>query len=141
MTVPVFPLFNQLYEECLKNPDKYKFDNKIKMTISTLPNNKKNIVETIYYIIHHYYILDSYQNTYMNYKSSNTMVSEDDIWKHTILSSEPTRSSRSRKTLIYLVEYGGKTFENGNGIIYSNDMNFPPFLKQMISAYITIISN
>lgn len=135
MTIPQFPLFNQLYNECISNPNKYLLDNKIKMTISTLPKNRRDVIETIYYIIHHYHILEVYQNYSSNsYQTINN-------WNKTIQTVEPKISTRSKKTLIYLVEYGGKTFENGNGIIYSSDINIPEFLKQMISAYITLISH
>jgi len=106
------------------------------MTISTLPSNKINITETIYYIIHHYYTLEIYQNLHTYNNNQN-----DDMWKIAMSNVEPTISSRSKKSLIYLIEYGGKTFENGNGIIFLSDVNIPSLLKQMIAAYIILLSN
>ena len=133
MTFPVFPLFNQLYTECMNHPNKYILDNNIKMTISTLPDDKINVSKIIYYIIHHYYMLKIYQ------KMQLYSVDQEEMWNQTILDIEPKISNRSRKSMVYLVEYGGKTFEHGNGIIYTSDVNIPPLLKQIIAAYLSLI--
>lgn len=117
-----FPLFTSLYAECSMNPGKYVFTNKIRMLISTLPEDKIKIAENIYYIIHHYYALE----TYGKYND----------WGKTIQVIEPTLSTRIKNTYIYLTEYGGKTYKNGNGISYVSDNLLPPYLKMMLSAYI-----
>ncbi len=123
--IPSFPLFNSLYTECAKNPNKYGFTEKMRILISTLPEDKIRIAENIYYIIHHYYALETY-GKYNN-------------WKKTLDAITPKLSNRIKNTYIYLIEYGGKTYKNGSGILYTSDDLLPPFLKLMISAYITHI--
>jgi len=122
--IPNFPLFKKLYTECGSNPNKYKFTNHIRMKISTIHDVK--IIENIYYIIHHYHALE----TYSKYKD----------WNNVLKQIEPQVSSRVKKSLVYLTEYGGKSYNNGNGISYNPDDYLPPFLKLMIAAYIMMLS-
>ena len=123
--IPSFPLFNSLYNECQQNPNKYVFNDKIRLLISTLPEENIRIAENIYYIIHHYYALETYNKC------------KD--WGKTLELLSPKLSNKVKNTYIYLVEYGGKTYKNGISVMYASDDLLPAYLKLMISAYISHI--
>jgi len=116
-----FPLFEDIYMKCSRDPTKYKFTDITAMTISTMPPEKDKIINNIYYMIHHYYVLE--QNAITN------------NWQQAVDNAAPIVKDK-----LCMIEYGGITFKGNNGIKFEIS-KLPEALKIMIAAYIDMLSD
>jgi hypothetical protein len=123
---------NTLYfklRNTVKTVSGFEYTEEVAQKIKELPVEYR---EAILSIVYFHYINEYTGNKLSGYSDKD----QEELKKKIVVLT-------GKKSIIYSLPYGGKTYEKGKGIKYNNlddNAKFPEILKKIITAYINMIS-